>query len=415
MSKFIKLNINTKKDLTGISLKVEDSFQDDINTISNGTKFLKDRSKITIQLRITVNNKRNKKMFTFYYDETKTDINKMTVKSFSDVLDIVNSKRAELKETIKSGGTLREKKVIDTKKENDKITFSILMEEFLKNKEISARKSTIAIYKTTLLTHSKELHNKEFSSITNKDIQKIIHRLLEEKKAPATVSLYARTLGTFFRKYKEHNNSIDFEDLALPEVDNKVEYKLSLEDTKRIIKVLREYSRIDLDGEVFYQYEEIKNIFAFSLTGRRISEILNLKFSDLNFETNSFKITATNTKGKKELDFEIDDYILEALKSQARLRNIDLYSRSEAKIFTYTRETPRIHFQNILKALKLPKIRLHDIRHMLGTTLVQNGIPIQDISRMLGHSSIAITEQRYAKTNKDQAKRATNAFNSLMD
>jgi len=52
---------------------------------------------------------------------------------------------------------------------------------------------------------------------------------------------------------------------------------------------------------------------------------------------------------------------------------------------------------------------------MLGTTLVQNGVPIQDISRMLGHSSIAITEQRYAKTNKDQATRATNAFNSLME
>ena len=111
----------------------------------------------------------------------------------------------------------------------------------------------------------------------------------------------------------------------------------------------------------------------------------------------------------------IDDYLMDALKSQSRLRNIDLYSRSEAKIFTYTKETARVHFQNIMKALKLPKLRLHDIRHMLGTTLVQNGIPIQDISRMLGHSSISITEQRYAKTNKDQANRATNAFNSLMD
>ena len=133
------------------------------------------------------------------------------------------------------------------------------------------------------------------------------------------------------------------------------------------------------------------------------------------FKTNSFKIPAITAKGKKELDFVIDDYLMDALKSQSRLRNIDLYSRSEAKIFTYTKETARVHFQNIMKALKLPKLRLHDIRHMLGTTLVQNGIPIQDISRMLGHSSISITEQRYAKTNKDQANRATNAFNSLMD
>lgn len=415
MSKFIWFNIKTNKDCTGLFLQVEDDFQEEIKTIAKANDFLKKYSKVTIQLRITINNKKNKKNFTFYYNETKPDKDNNIVNSFNMILDIINFKRLDIKETIKAGGTLREKKVIEQKEENEKITFLHRVEEFLKNKEISARKSTMTNYRTALLLHSKELHNREFSSITIKDIQKIIHKLLELKKAPATVALFARTVGAFFKKHKKEI-SIDFEELQLPEFDNKVEYKLSLEDTKRIIKVLREYSKIDLgNGEVFYQYEEIKNIFAFSLTGRRISEILNLKFTDLNFETNSFKIPAITAKGKKELDFVIDDYLLEALKSQARLRNIDLYSRSEAKIFTYTKETARVHFQNIMKALELPRLRLHDIRHMLGTTLVQNGIPIQDISRMLGHSSISITEQRYAKTNKDQANKATNAFNSLMD
>ena len=415
MSKFIWFNIKTNKDCTGLFLQVEDDFQEEIKTIAKANDFLKKYSKVTIQLRITINNKKNKKNFTFYYNETKPDKDNNIVNSFNMILDIINFKRLDIKETIKAGGTLREKKVIEQKEENEKITFLHRVEEFLKNKEISSRKSTMTNYRTALLLHSKELHNREFSSITIKDIQKIIHKLLELKKAPATVALFARTVGAFFKKHKKEI-SIDFEELQLPEFDNKVEYKLSLEDTKRIIKVLREYSKIDLgNGEVFYQYEEIKNIFAFSLTGRRISEILNLKFTDLNFETNSFKIPAITAKGKKELDFVIDDYLLEALKSQARLRNIDLYSRSEAKIFTYTKETARVHFQNIMKALELPRLRLHDIRHMLGTTLVQNGIPIQDISRMLGHSSISITEQRYAKTNKDQANRAINAFYNLVE
>ena len=318
-----------------------------------------------------------------------------------------------IREELKKNKTLRKPK--EKKEQIKQTTFIQRVDSFLETKSISARKSTIQNYETTLRTHSKELHTKEFSSITIKDIQKIVHNLLKANKAPATVTLYARTLRAFFKTYKK-DISINFDDLELPEVDNKVEYTLSLNDTKRIIKVLRDYSKIDLEnGEVFYQYEEIKNIFAFALTGRRVSEILSLRFCDLNFETNSFKIVATNTKGKKELDFVIDDYILEALQSQARLRNIDLYSKSEAKIFTYTRETPRIHFQNLLKALKLPKLRFHDIRHMLGTTLVQNGVPIQDISRMLGHSSITITEQRYAKTSKEQASRATNAFNSLVE
>jgi integrase len=179
---------------------------------------------------------------------------------------------------------------------------------------------------------------------------------------------------------------------------------------------LREYSKIDLgNGEVFYQFEEMKNIFAFSLTGRRISEILSLKFSNFNLDNNSYFVASADAKGKKKLDFILDEYLLQALKSQARLRKVDFDSKSDVKLFTYNRESARKHFQNLLNSLNLPRLRLHDIRHMLGTTLVQNGVPIQDISRMLGHSSILITEQRYVKTNKEQASRATTAFNKLME
>ena len=413
MSKFILVKIKNKN-CTGLYIQVEDSFCDDVDSMKKANDLLKKQKQLKIQLRTKIDGVRGKKNYTFNYHETKTDKELLFVKSFKDVIDILDFERLEIKEKLKAGETLREKKVIEEVEEKEIITFFDKMEDFLKYKSISARKSTMSNYNAALKTHSKELHNKEFSSITIKDIQKIVYRLLEEGRAAATVALYARTLGAFFRTYKKET-SIDFEDLELPEVDNKIEYTLSLEDTKKIIKVMREYSRIELGDEVFYQYEEIKNIFAFCLTGRRISEILNLKFSDLNFQTNTFKVPATTAKGKKELIFEIDNYILAALESQSRLRGIDLYSQSEAKIFKYTKDTARTHFQNILKVLKLPKLRLHDIRHMLATTLVQNGVPIQDISRMLGHSSISITEQRYAKTNKEQATRATNAFNSLME
>lgn len=413
MSKFILVNIKNKN-CTGLYLQIDNTFTDDIDSMKKANDLLKKQKQIKIQLRTKIDGVRGKKNYTFNYHETKTDKELLFVKSFKDVIDILDIKRLEIKEKLKAGETLREKKVIEEVEEKEIITFFDKVEDFLKYKSISARKSTIKNYSTALKMHSKELHNKEFSSITIKDIQKIVYRLLEEGRAAATVALYAGTIGAFFRTYKKET-LINFEELELPEVDNKIEYTLSLEDTKKIIKVMREYSRIELGDEVFYQYEEIKNIFAFCLTGRRISEILNLKFSDLNFQTNTFKVPAITAKGKKELIFEIDNYILAALESQSRLRGIDLYSQSEAKIFKYTKETARVHFQNILKVLKLPKLRLHDIRHMLATTLVQNGVPIQDISRMLGHSSISITEQRYAKTNKEQATRATNAFNSLME
>ena len=409
MEKYVSIDID-KKDCKGIylfcdtdNLKASTDNRYQITSTKQADKVILG-NRFKLQLRTKIDNKTAKKTYTF-------DINK---KTFLKALEYVASQREVIREKFKADGTVREVKEI-VKVEVKGLTFKQVMEQYLKDKEISARKSTMVNYSTVLNHHCLELHDKEFSKITIKDIQEIIHRLLSENKAPATVVLFARTLKAFFNKHKELS-SINFDDLALPEVDNKVEYKLSLEDTKKILKVMREYSKIDLgDGEVFYQYEEIKNIFAFSLTGRRISEILSLKFSDFDLENKSYSIISTNTKGKKKLDFVLDDYLIQAIHSQAKIRKIDLYSVNETKLFSYTKETPRVHFQNLLKALGLPKLRLHDIRHMLATTLVQNGVAIQDISRMLGHSTIAITEQRYAKTSKEQANRATNAFNSLME
>ena len=178
---------------------------------------------------------------------------------------------------------------------------------------------------------------------------------------------------------------------------------------------MRSYSGTTVEGETFYQFEEIKNIFTFLLSGRRINEVLQLKYSDINFENNTFKVPASTAKGKKELVFNIDDYLLDAVKSQARLNGVNLNKELiDKKLFKYTKETPRVHFQNLLKAMNLPKLRLHDIRHMLATTLVQNKVPIADISVLLGHSSMAITEARYANKSKDQASRALDAFNDIV-
>ena len=393
MSRYINIEID-KKDCKGIFLYADSDLKK-ITTTKQADLLIDTNYKLQLQTR--VNGKIAKKTFKF----------SKNAKTFIKALEYVSSQRESIRGIFKEEGTLRPKK--EKKEEIKQTTFIQRVDSFLETKSISARHSTIQNYETTLKTHSKILHDKEFATITIKDVQKIVNELIKTR-ANATVVLYARTLKVFLKEL-----NLNWSDLELPEIDNKVDYTLSFDDTKKIIQAIREYSKIEVNGEIFYQYEELKNIFAFSLTGRRIGEILSLKFTDFNFEENTYKLKQGNVKGKKELTFNMDEYLLEAVKSQARLRNIDITTKPDIRVFTYTRETPRVHFQNLLKALELPKLRLHDIRHMLGTTLYQNGVPIQDISRMLGHSSITITEQRYAKTTKEQASNATNSFNKLME
>jgi len=401
MNQYIGIEI-PNKDCKGMFLFCETDLKK-ITSVKEANKLIYKTFKI--QLRVKVGNKRGKKIFSF-------ESRKIT---FLKAIEYIASKRVEVRNFLKENGTVRERNKIEEQTvEVDKgETFLDKVEIFLETKEISARKSTIQNYSTALKIHSKPLHNKSIENITISDVQKIINNMLSNR-ASATVVLYVRTLRAFLSKHKAPVIS-EWEELSLPHVDNKVDYTLSLKDTKKIIYAMRNYSGTTVEGETFYQFEEIKNIFIFLLSGRRINEVLQLKYSDINFNDNTFKVPASTAKGKKELVFNLDDYLLVAIKSQARLNNVDLSkSLTDKKLFKYTKETPRVHFQNLLKAMNLPKLRLHDIRHMLATTLVQNGVPIADISVLLGHSSIAITEARYANKSKDQASRALNAFNEII-
>ena len=417
MSKFLKLEIK-QKNCTGLYLKVEDDFQKKLENINHLNNYLKDNQTVTLQLRQKVDYKRGKKNFIFFYNETKEDFSKMIVSSFNSIFSIIEASKLDIKEKISKGISLKKNKAEnqETKELNDNPTFFEVVEDFLNNRELTLRRGTLYSYKS-VFSYSKQLHSKRFKDITNKDITNLINDLKKQKIKDGSIVLKGIHLKVLFRKNRNLNNLVNLDDIELPKNGTKRDYRLSLDDTKRIIQGLREYSKTTLkDGTVFYKKEELKNIFAFSLNGRRISEILNLRFEDINIDTRTFIIKSENAKGKKQLDFYIDDYLLEAIKSQAILRNVDLNSNSNKKVFkTSSINTPLVNFQKMLSDMNLPKLRLHDIRHLLATTLVQNGTPIQHISRMLGHSSIAITEARYATTNKEQANKAMNDFNKLME
>jgi integrase len=61
----------------------------------------------------------------------------------------------------------------------------------------------------------------------------------------------------------------------------------------------------------------------------------------------------------------------------------------------------RLHknYKRILKVNNLPDIRFHDLRHSVATYLLEIGIPIEEVSACLGHSSIATTAKVYAHVN----------------
>lgn len=54
------------------------------------------------------------------------------------------------------------------------------------------------------------------------------------------------------------------------------------------------------------------------------------------------------------------------------------------------------HFHKTLTRAELPKIRIHDLRHTCATLMLDAGVPLVTVSKILGHSSVAVTAKIYA-------------------
>jgi integrase len=50
----------------------------------------------------------------------------------------------------------------------------------------------------------------------------------------------------------------------------------------------------------------------------------------------------------------------------------------------------------MLQAAELPRIRVHDLRHTSATLMLDAGVPLVTVSKILGHSSVAVTAKIYA-------------------
>ena len=71
-------------------------------------------------------------------------------------------------------------------------------------------------------------------------------------------------------------------------------------------------------------------------------------------------------------------------------------------------------FKVAVRKAEVPKnIHFHTLRASFGSFLLQNGVSLSVISKLLGHSSISVTEKHYASLNFNNLIAAINSFNEI--
>jgi integrase len=101
---------------------------------------------------------------------------------------------------------------------------------------------------------------------------------------------------------------------------------------------------------------------------------------------------------------------------EARLAAADLWQDQDGLVFTDPIGRPLngsnvTHaFQAALAALRLPRVRFHDLRHGAASLMLAQGVPLKLVSESLGHSSIAITADIYSHLDREQRRESSDAI-----
>lgn len=161
------------------------------------------------------------------------------------------------------------------------------------------------------------------------------------------------------------------------------------------------------------------------LLGPRSGEVRGLRWSDIDFDRKELTFSGALTDGRvrdttksgKERTLPLPSVVLESLKRHRKLQAAEalkapVWNNEEGYVFTTTVGTPIDRYaanrwwRRLCEKAGIPPRRLHATRHTAATWLLQQGVPLEVVSAILGHASLTITADIYAEVREAAMRNA---------
>ena len=177
-------------------------------------------------------------------------------------------------------------------------------------------------------------------------------------------------------------------DMELPKRKKVLPKTLTIDEVDKLL---------DIDIKDYYDYRNKAMLELMYSSGLRVSELVNLKSHDIDFDNSAVRVFG---KGSKERVLPISDYALEAIKLYIVNARIWL-SKGKTSEYLFLNNhgdnMTRQAFFKILKNLAFEKgiktsFSPHTLRHSFATHLLERGADLRSIQELLGHSSISTTQ-----------------------
>ena len=155
-------------------------------------------------------------------------------------------------------------------------------------------------------------------------------------------------------------------------------------------------------------------LFTAYSSGLRVSEIVNLKISDI--DSKRMQILVQRAKGKKDRYVNLSPMVLDILRKyikEYKPRPKLYLFESEQTLTAYPTRTVQQIFSNAKQKAGIRKeVGIHSLRHSFATHLLDKGTDIRFIKDLLGHFNLKTTE-RYLHVSKKQLVNIISPFDDL--
>lgn len=272
--------------------------------------------------------------------------------------------------------------------------------EFLKKLEVELKISKNSEYtiRNYLSANKKLLDslNKKPDEITEDDVKIYMADQLSEKSVNSTI--------LFLAALRYSTSTILGKDLTArikrPKKDKQLPDVLTKEELTKLLSSL-DNKKSKLMISLMYA------------CGMRVSELVNLKIKNLNFDEKIGYIK--KAKGRKDRIFNIPESLSKELK-----KYVEQHKSGSEYLFSNPTNGERLSTRNIQKIVQTATkkagiqkdVHPHTLRHSFATHLLENGVDIRKIQELLGHADLSTT-QIYTHISTEELKKIKSPLDNL--
>lgn len=259
--------------------------------------------------------------------------------------------------------------------------------------------NTLLAYRNDLVDFSEflsRLEIEELSNISRTNVNQYIRNLRKDNFSPGSITRKIASLRGFFKwlissEYLSHDPTASLEQ---PKLSRHLPKVLTLSEINMMLQ----------ENLTPWQRAVVELLYA---AGLRVSELANLKISDVNLEQSYVRCFG---KGSKERLVPIGKYAVAAVKDYLEKRKMLVLNPDfDSKHLFLDERGHNISRQKIYLLIhdlgkKVGKnISPHTLRHSFATHLLENGADLRVVQELLGHSDVSTT-QLYTHVSKKRLK-----------